>query len=78
MFFHQFRDTTEAYSKLQTTYSDVEVKKVALEERLARIKELYEWGDLAKAEYQGKREAIQRELKGLVMPEDEQHILSKL
>ena len=68
----------EAHTKLRSAYSDVEVRRATLEKHLARIKELYEWGDMARDEYLGKREAIQRELKALLAPESEKQVLAKL
>jgi len=68
----------EAHGKLQAAYSDVEANKAMLEKRLARVRELYEWGDMTKQEYQQKRDAIQREMKTLVVADDSRSALSKL
>jgi site-specific DNA recombinase len=68
----------EAHAKLQTAYSDKETQRAMLEKRLNRLKELYEWGDITKQEYRDKRQAMQWELKALIVPESEQQVLSKL
>jgi len=49
-----------------------------LENRLARIKELYEWGHKSKEEYLTDYDAIQRELKTLATLEDKGKTLGKL
>jgi site-specific DNA recombinase len=43
-------------------------RRRGLEQRLARLRDLYELGDIPRAEYLGKREAIQTELAQLVPP----------
>jgi hypothetical protein len=68
----------EAHAKLQAAYSDVEKEKASLERRLIRLKELYEWADIDKEEYQRKREALQRELRALGIPDNQEGVLSKL
>lgn len=68
----------DAHSKLQTAYGDIEATRTTLEKRLARIKELYEWGDMTKQEYMNKREVIQGQLRTLAEPQDKPQVLSKL
>ncbi|MFC2008270.1 hypothetical protein ACFLT0_01080 [Chloroflexota bacterium] len=49
-----------------------------LENRLARIKELYDWGHKSKDEYLDDYNAIQRELMALAAPADKKKGLEKL
>ncbi len=65
-------------NKLKDAYEDAGVQKASLENRLARTKELYEWGDLTKEQYQEKKRVIERELKSLTIPEESGETLSKL
>ena len=67
-----------AHRKLETAYDDLAKRRATLENRLARIKELYEWGHKSKDEYLADYDAIQRELKMLVRPEDKGETLDKL
>jgi hypothetical protein len=46
--------------------TDAKVRRRGFEQRLARLRDLYELGDIPRAEYLGKREAIQAELVQLV------------
>ena len=68
----------EAHRKLETAYDDLAKRRATLENRLARIKELYEWGHKPKDEYLADYDAIQRELKALASPEDKRETLDKL
>jgi hypothetical protein len=46
--------------------TDAKARRRGFEQRLARLRDLYELGDIPRAEYLGKREAIQAELAQLV------------
>jgi hypothetical protein len=48
--------------------AEVKKQRDALEERLRRIRDLYELGDLSRPEYLGRRDAIQAELADLAPP----------
>lgn len=49
-----------------------------MENRLARVKELYDWGHKSKDEYLADYDAIQRELRTLATPEDKGKTVDKL
>jgi hypothetical protein len=68
----------EAQKKLHAAY-DTERQRSALESRLQKVKELYEWGHKTKEEYLSDYAAIKRELQQLpsALPSDER-ILDKL
>ncbi|MCP4609019.1 MAG: recombinase family protein [Planctomycetes bacterium] len=68
----------EAHSQLRSAYGDIEAQKTALENRLARTKELYEWGDINKEQYISRKSSIQREMRTLTVPEDHSETLAKL
>ena len=68
----------EAHRKLEAAYDDIGKRCATLENRLARIKELYEWGHKSKDEYLADYDDIQRELKTLAIPEDKGKSLDKL
>jgi hypothetical protein len=68
----------EAHRRLEAAYDDIPRRRATLENRLARVKELYEWGHKSKEEYLADYDAIQRELKMLTTPEDEGKTLDKL
>ncbi len=68
----------DAHSKLQAAYHNTEPTREDFDKRLARIKELYEWGDISRQEYLNKREGIQGQLRALAQPENKREILSKL
>ena len=68
----------KAHHKLETAYDDLAKRRATLENRLARIKELYEWGHKSKDEYLADYDAIQRELVMLASPEDKGETLDKL
>ena len=44
------------------TPEDTAQRRAQLERRLARLQEMYEWGDLDRADYQRKRDAVEQEL----------------
>jgi site-specific DNA recombinase len=68
----------EAHRKVETAYDDVAKRHATLENRLARIRELYEWGHKAKDEYLADYDAIQQELRILANPEEKKETLAKL
>ena len=68
----------EAHQKLETAYNDLVKRRAILENRLAKIKELYEWGHKPKDEYLADYDAIQHELKMLTGPENRGKTLDKL
>jgi len=48
----------EYHSQLESAYSDAEQERQVLEGRLRRVKELYEWGDFTRSEYQKRKSEI--------------------
>ena len=67
----------EAQRKLQSAY-DVEKQRAALQARLGRVKELYEWGHKTKEEYFAGCVAIRRELRQLQPLQPQSYALEKL
>ena len=67
-----------AQRELEKSYSDAEAKKERLERRLKRVKELYEWGDYPKAEYETKRDKILDQLSNLNVPRQSEEHLEKM
>jgi hypothetical protein len=59
----------QAQQDLEKAYSDVDAQKERLERQLKRAKELYEWGDYSKAEYETRRNAILDQLRSLIVPQ---------
>jgi len=55
----------EAHRKLEAAYSDSEEQRSQLELQLKRARELFEWGDYTRAEYQSRRDDILRQLDSL-------------
>ena len=55
----------EGHRKLQAAYHDTSQQRKRLEAQLQRAKELYEWGDFTRQEYQARREITQRQLRSL-------------
>ena len=55
----------ESHRKLQSAYDDVDKRRSALEKRLQRVKELYEWGHKSKEEYWADYSEIRKELDSL-------------
>ena len=68
----------EAHRKLQSAYDDTEKHKAALESRLKRAKELYEWGHKSRDEYLADYEDIQKQLRLLSPMEVRDDHLGKL
>jgi hypothetical protein len=70
----------EAHRKLQSAYTNTEIEKekAALEARLKRVKELYEWGHKSKDEYLADYDAIQKQLRLLFPLEVRDSSLGKL
>ncbi|MDM7999668.1 MAG: recombinase family protein [Dehalococcoidia bacterium] len=67
----------EVHKKLQSAY-DVDLQRSALEARLKRVKEMYEWGHKTKAEYQADYAAIKRELQQLPQEPNNAQVLERL
>jgi len=67
-----------AQQELEKSYSDAEAKKERLERRLKRVKELYEWGDYPKAEYETRRDKILDQLNNLNIPRQSAEHLEKM
>ena len=55
----------EHHAKLQAAYDDTEGQRRSLEGQLKRTKELYEWGDYTRSEYQARKDLILRQLEQL-------------
>ena len=55
----------EAHRKLEAAYSDSAEQRSQLELQLKRARELFEWGDYTRAEYQSRRDDIVRQLDSL-------------
>ena len=68
----------EYHRKLESAYSDAERERAVLERRLMRLRELYEWGDYTRAEYESRKEAVARQLEALAPRLTETDHLDKL
>lgn len=68
----------EAQKDLERAYTDAKPQKEQLERQLKRVRELYEWGDSPKAEYEAKRDKILDQLRIIVAPEQTAEHLEKL
>ena len=55
----------EYHRKLESAYGDAEKHRAVLERRLKRLRELYEWGDYTRAEYETRKQDIVRQLEAL-------------
>ena len=55
----------EYQRRLEAAYSDTESDRSAPESRLKRLRELYEWGDYNKSEYEQRRDEILKQLEVL-------------
>ena len=65
----------DAHRKLEAAYDDHEDQKAKLERRMKRVKELYEWGDYTRAEYQVRRDDIVKQLQALTpRPDSAEHL----
>ena len=58
----------QAQEELEKAYTDAGAQKERLERQLKRARELYEWGDSPKAEYETKRDNILDQLRSLSVP----------
>jgi DNA invertase Pin-like site-specific DNA recombinase len=63
---------------LEKAYSDVGEQKERLERQLKRTRELYEWGDYSKAEYETRRDPIVDQLRSLIVPQRPAEHLEKM
>ena len=68
----------DVHRKLQEVYDDSDNRRVNLEVRLHRIKELYSWGDITKEQYVIERDAITRELNAITPNKEQGKTLDKL
>lgn len=68
----------EAQQELEKAYNDAATQKERLERQLKRVRELYEWGDSPKAEYEAKRDKILDQLRSLTMPQQPAEHLEKM
>jgi hypothetical protein len=68
----------EAQQELEKAYSDAGAQKERLERQLKRAKELYEWGDYSKAEYETRRDKILDQLSRLIVPQQPAERLEKM
>jgi site-specific DNA recombinase len=53
------------HRKLEAAYDDAEQMRAVLEARLRRLRELYEWGDCTKAEYETRKADILKQLEAI-------------
>lgn len=67
-----------AQQELEKAYSDAEAQKERLERQLKRVRELYEWRDSSKAEYESHRDKILDELRSLTVPQQPAEHVEKM
>lgn len=68
----------EAQQELEKAYTDAGAQKERLERQLKRARELYEWGDSPKAEYETRRDKILDQLRSLTVPHRPAEHLEKM
>jgi hypothetical protein len=68
----------DAQKNLEKAYTDVTVQKERLDRRLKRARELYEWGDSPKVEYEIRRDKILDQLRSLTIPQHPAEHLEKM
>lgn len=68
----------EAQQELEKAYTDAGAQKEQLERQLKRVRELYEWGDSPKAEYESRRDKILDQLRSLSVPRQPAEHLEKM
>ena len=68
----------EAHRKLETAYCDTEQEKAKLDGKLKRARELYQWGDYTREEYQARKDSILKELEELTPKQNGAEHLDKL
>ena len=68
----------EAQQELEKAYNDAGAQKERLERQLKRAKELYEWGDYSKAEYETRRDKILDQLRSLIVTQQPAEHLEKM
>jgi len=68
----------EAQQELEKAYTDAAAQKERLERQLKRAKELYQWGDYSKAEYETRRDNILDQLRQLTVPQQPAEHLEKM
>ncbi len=68
----------EAQKELEKAYNDASAQKEQLERQLKRVRELYDWGDSPKAEYETRRDEILVQLRSLAVPKQPAEHIEKL
>jgi site-specific DNA recombinase len=68
----------KAQQELEKAYADAGAQKERLERQLKRARELYEWGDYCKAEYETRRDKILDQLRSLAVPQQPAEHLEKM
>jgi hypothetical protein len=68
----------KAQRELEKAYTDADAQKECLERQLKRARELYEWGDYPKVEYENRRDKILDELRTLIVPQQPAEHLEKM
>jgi len=68
----------EAQQELEKAYTDAGAQKERLERQLKRARELYEWGDCPKLEYETRRDSILDQLRSLTVPRQPAEHLEKM
>jgi site-specific DNA recombinase len=68
----------EAQKELEQVYTDVTAQKERLDRQLKRARELYEWGDSSRIEYETQRDKILDQLRTLVVPKQPAEHLEKM
>ena len=72
------RRILEAQQELEKAYTDAAAQKERLERQLKRVRELYEWGDYPKAEYEIRRDKILDQLRTLTVPQQPAEHLERM
>ncbi|MFC1956255.1 hypothetical protein ACFLWZ_07065 [Chloroflexota bacterium] len=68
----------EAQQELEKAYADAGTRKERLERQLKRVRELYDWGDSPKAEYEARRDKILDQLRSLTVAQRPAEHLEKM
>jgi hypothetical protein len=68
----------EAQRELEKAYTNADAEKERLERQLKRARELYEWGDYTRSEYENRRDMLLDQLKSLSVPERQAEHLEKM
>ena len=70
--------TLETQHELVKAYTDTGAQKERLERQLKRTREIYEWGDSSKVEYETRRDKILDQLKIMTVPQQSAEHLEKI